>query len=78
MDGISDCHSVAQLFARSFEEARQPNSFAQFEHLRDEFVKQYACYSTNSTNRVITVHVVDNRIKQLKNGKAAGQSRHSI
>jgi len=72
VDGISDCHSVAQLFARNFEQACQPNSCTQFKHLRVQFVKQYSCYSTNSSNRVITVQLVDSCIKKLKTGKAAG------
>ena len=72
VDGVSDCRTIAQLFAKNFQEECMPNSLKQFDVLRQEFDKQYTNYSTVSSDRMITVDMVDRSIQKLKNGKAVG------
>jgi len=76
VDGVSDCPSIAQIFASNFADACKPNSASRFDCLKHEFETVYDNYDHPNVGDVgtlvISVEFVEKCLGTLKNGKAAG------
>ena len=75
VDGVSDCPSIAQIFASNFADACKPNSVSRFDCLKHEFETVYENYDPNVGDvgmSVISAELVETCLSRLKNGKAAG------
>jgi len=60
---VSDCPSIAQIFASNFADACKPNSVSRFDCLKHEFEKVYDNYDPNVGDvrtLVISVELVEN------------------
>ena len=74
IDGCSNEESIADTFASVFQSVCQPNSQLRHEQLKSEFHSKFDKYTDKSQSHVMscTVEMVDECIRNLKRGKAAG------
>jgi len=72
---IDDCcneESIANTFASVFQAAGQPNSQVRHEQLKSAFHSKFDSYTDNLYIMSCTVELVDQCVRNLKRGKAAG------
>jgi len=72
VDGSSNEQSIADTFASVFKSVCQPNSQVRHEQLKSEFFRKFHKYTCNSYVMSCTVELVDECMRNLKHGKAAG------
>ena len=75
IEGESDPVKVCEMFADSFKTACTPNSNSRNEQLHHDFLEKYNSYILEVNNNIsydLSVEAVDNCVRQLKQGKAAG------
>ena len=72
VDGCCNEASIADTFASVFQSVGQPNSQVRHEQLKAEFCRKFDSYTDNLCVLSCTVDMVDECIRDLKRGKAAG------